>query len=58
VTVDKAGKVADVRLKKGLHPVLDKTAIEAAWKLEFEAAMKEGKPVGVKITVPFLFILE
>jgi TonB family protein len=58
VTVDKDGKVADVTLKKGLHPKLDEVAIEAAWKLEFEPALKEGEPVGVKITVPFLFLLE
>ncbi len=58
VTVDKEGKVADVQLKKGLHPILDKAAIEAAWQLEFEPAMQEGEPVGVKITVPFLFVLE
>jgi TonB family protein len=57
VTVDKEGKVADVTLKKGLHPKLDEVAIEAAWKLEFEPAMKEGEPVGVKITVPFAFVL-
>lgn len=58
VTVDKEGKVADVSLKKGLHPVLDKVAVETAWELEFEPAMREGEPVGVKITVPFLFVLE
>ena len=58
VTVDLEGKVANVVLKKGLHPVLDAKALEAAWKLEFEPAMKDGEPVGVKITVPFLFVLE
>jgi len=58
VTVDKEGRVADVALKKGLHPKLDKIAVETAWELEFEPAMKEGEPVGVKLTVPFLFVLE
>lgn len=58
VTVDKEGKVADVALKKGLHPALDKVAVETAWELEFEPALQEGEPVGVKITVPFLFLLE
>ncbi len=58
VTVDKEGKVAGVTLKKGLHPALDKVAVETAWELEFEPALQEGEPVGVKITVPFLFVLE
>ncbi len=58
VSVDPEGKVADVELKKGLHPVLDAAAIEAAWQMEFEPALREGTPVSTKLTVPFLFSLE
>ena len=58
LTLDKEGKVANVVLKKGLHPVTDKLAVEAAWKLEFEPAMKKGKAVGVKIPYVFTFVME
>lgn len=58
LTIDKEGKVANVEMKKRLHPVLDEAAMEAAWKLEFEPAMKKGKVVGVKIPYVFTFVLE
>jgi len=58
LTVDEKGKVVDVRLKKGLHPVMDNASMEAAWKLEFTPALKEGEPVAVKIPYVFTFVLE
>lgn len=58
LTVDRNGKVADVKLKRGLHPVLDRVSMEAAWKLEFSPALKEGEPVAVKIPYTFTFVLE
>ncbi len=58
LTVDETGKVADVKLKKGLHPVMDRLSMEAAWKLEFSPAVKDDVPVAVKIPYVFTFVLE
>jgi TonB family protein len=57
LVVDKEGKVADVTLTKGLHPVLDKVAMDAARQLEFFPATKDGRPVPVTIPYVFTFVL-
>ncbi len=58
LVVDEKGKVDYVAVKQGLHPKLDAIAVEAAWKLEFEPALKDD--VAVKTTIPytFTFVLE
>jgi protein TonB len=53
LVVDETGKVVYVALVKGLHPELDRVAMEAAWKLTFEPALQEG--VAVKATIPYRF---
>lgn len=58
LTVSEAGEVVEVRLVRGLHPKLDQLSMDAAWKLEFSPALKDGKPVAVKIPYTFTFVLE
>lgn len=57
LVVDENGKVVYVGLKKGLHPELDKVAIDAAWELEFEPALQDGKPIRATIPYKFTFVL-
>jgi protein TonB len=58
LTVDGEGKVIDVRIVKGLHPVLDAAAVEAAKKMRFQPGTVNGTPVTLKIPVPFTFVLD
>lgn len=58
VFIDEEGRVFGVKLEAGLHPALDKVAIETACELEFEPALSRGLPVSVEVMVPFLFDLE
>jgi TonB family protein len=58
VTVDATGKVIEVKVLRGLHPVLDQTAVAAARKLVFSPATVNGRAVKTKIPVPFAFILD
>lgn len=58
LTIDKRGKVRDVKVVKSLYEILDKVAVEMAWKLKFKPAMQRDTPVAVKITFPYRFTLE
>jgi TonB family protein len=52
-----AGKIARVRVLKGLRAGLTENGIRAACKMEFKPAMKDGQPVGQWLTVEYVFRL-
>ena len=56
--IDKKGNVLNVVQMDSLHPVLDKVAVEGAWKLKFSPAMQREKPVMVWYAFPVKFKLE
>ena len=53
--VDENGKVIDATVTKSTNPVLEKPALSAIQSWTFRPAMKDGKPVKVKVTVPVRF---
>jgi TonB family protein len=56
VTFGAEGTVTDVELKQssGCY-IFDQSAQEAAWLIEFEPAMREGKAIAVAKTVEYRF---
>ncbi len=58
LTVDHEGLPQNIHVKKSLYPSLDQSAIEAAKKLRFEPAMKDGQPVSMFISVEMDFSVE
>jgi TonB family protein len=57
-TIDHEGLPQNVQVKKPLYPSLDQSAIEAARKMRFEPAMKNGQPASVVISVEYVFAIE
>jgi protein TonB len=56
--VDQKGKVTDVTLVRGVHPVLDQEAVRVVKTLDgYTAGKQRGIPVKVKYTVPISFKL-
>ena len=49
------GKIKDVCVVQGLPYGLTKKAIEAAYKIEFEPARKEGRPVSYAMLIQYEF---
>jgi len=58
LTVDHEGLPQNIKVKKSLYPSLDQSAIEAARKMRFEPAMKNGQPVSMWISVEMEFRVE
>ena len=58
LTVDSQGLPQNILVKKALYPSLDQSAIEAARKMRFEPAMKDGQPVSMFISVDMNFQVE
>jgi len=58
VTVGHDGLPQSIQVKRSLFPSLDQSAIEAARKMRFEPAMKDGQPVSEVLLVEFLFSME
>jgi TonB family protein len=58
LTVDHEGLPQNIQVKKSLYPSLDQSAIEAAKKMRFEPAMKDGQPVSMFISVEMNFQVE
>lgn len=56
VTFGAQGTVTDVELKQssGCY-VFDKSALEVAWRIEFEPEMQDGKAVAVAKTVEYKY---
>ena len=57
VFVDREGRVRRAKIAKGVHPLLDESALKAAMKLRFSPAYQRDKPVALWATVYFDFIL-
>src|SRR5215813_8806025 len=51
------GKITGIKVIQGLPDGLTEKAIEAAQKIQFEPAMKEGVPVNVRAKLDFHFVL-
>jgi TonB family protein len=51
------GKVTGIRVIRGLPDGLTEKAIEAAQKIRFKPAMKDGQPVSVRMTLEYNFAL-
>ena len=58
LTVDHDGLPQNIQVKKSLNPSLDQSAIEAARKMRFEPAIKNGQPVSMFISVEMEFRVE
>ncbi len=52
-----SGKITDIRVIRGLPHGLTENAIEAAKRIRFEPAKKDGKPVSVRGVLEFSFNL-
>lgn len=57
VLLSARGKIARVRVTRGLPAGLTENAIRAACKMEFKPAMKSGQPVAQWLTVEYVFRL-
>ena len=57
VLLSAQGKIARVRIVKGLPFGLSENAIRAACKMEFKPAMKDGQPVAQWLTAEYVFRL-
>jgi TonB family protein len=51
------GQIGDIKVIKGLSYGLTQKAIEAASKIRFEPAMKDGQPVSVRGNLEYSFRL-
>jgi TonB family protein len=58
LTVGHDGLPQSIQIKKPLFPSLDQSAIEAARKMRFEPAMKDGQPVSEVLLVEFDFSMD
>jgi len=57
VLLSARGKIARVKVLKGLPAGLTENAIRAACKIEFKPAMKDGQPIAQWLTAEYLFRL-
>jgi TonB family protein len=53
--VDEQGEMAEARLVRGLHPLLDDAALHAATGLRFTPAKVDGTPVSVRLNFEYRF---
>jgi periplasmic protein TonB len=58
VLIDRDGRVKDIKVLKTPGAGLDEAAVAALNKSRFEPGMMNGKPVPVKIKIPYRFILD
>lgn len=56
IEIDQKGNVTNAKIFKG-ERILGKECIENAYKYKFKPAIKDGKPIKVKMNVPFNFRL-
>ena len=57
IIVEKDGTVSSVRVLKSVHPLLDESAMAAAYKLVFTPAMTRDLPIRCYVTYPITFRL-
>lgn len=55
VVIDEEGKVLSTAVSKSTNPQLDEPAATAIQGWTFKPAMKAGKPVKIKVTLPVRF---
>ncbi len=55
--VDEEGNVSDASVKKGIGAGCDEEALRALTATRFQPGIKDGKPVKVKMVMPFTFKL-
>jgi TonB family protein len=58
ITIDEQGGVEKAKIYISAHPLLDEAAINAAKKCKFNPGHLNGKPVKIKMNVPFKFNLK
>jgi TonB family protein len=58
LTVDHEGRPQNIQVKRSVYPSLDQSAVDAARKMRFEPAMKDGQPVSMWISVEMEFRVE
>ena len=56
-TVDEEGRVTNAEVVRALHPDLDAAALAALKTARFEPGRQDGRPVAVKLSLPFTFKL-
>lgn len=55
-TVDEQGKVTDIKIVKSPHPFFDKEVMKVVKMLpDFTPGMQQGRPVKVRLSLPFTF---
>ena len=58
-TIADDGKVTDVKIARGVDPILDKEALRVVSSMpDWKPGMQRGVPVNVQFTVPIIFTLE
>ncbi len=57
VTVDAEGRPENVKILHGIHPDLDKAAVDAVRKWVFKPLLVNGKPKAVVFNLNILFEL-
>ena len=55
IVLDASGFVSDVTVEKGVHPLIDQAAIEAAYNLVFSPAEVNGEPAPIALLFSFTF---
>lgn len=58
LVVEKDGTVSSVEITKGVNPLLDRAALEAAYGLVFSPAMSRDIPVRAFVNIPVRFRLQ
>ena len=58
LTIDESGTVEKAKVYVSSHPILDDAALTAVKKCKFKPAELDGKPVRVKMNVPYSFKLK
>lgn len=58
LTVTRTGTTADLRVVRSTNPDLDKACLAAASKLRFKPGLINGKPMNVRVVVPYVFTPE
>jgi protein TonB len=56
--IDENGSVVDMKVTKSSHPDFERPAMDALKQWRFTPAKKDGKPVKVRVTIPFRFNLD
>ena len=56
--IDEKGKVISAKATKSTRAEFEQPALDAVQNWVFKPAMKDGKPVKVRVTIPFRFNLE